>query len=547
MYELVKDNEPLRSGEAPMSFASYKIALAFAVDLSATGQPGYGPRKVRFTATWQEREAKRLLDGTYKPVPLSDFASWCDVVDANPEHFVHMSRKQPGKVAYTENAQKGAGDVQTPIAFSEYLLHKCADVLCEEDMDRLCAHFDSMTGGFELRFVRTGAEMAELMTSIPSNGSGHATEVSSCMTGDVFGSRAHPYTVFGEDTHNGVASDITLAVLMSGGVVKGRTLVWPARKIWTRMYGLQNPLRAALRAEGYTSEGIFAGATIKKIEGRHGTYVMPYLDRANYVSDYGDRFKITLDGGMLCDSVNGYISATPEEEEEEENDEAYCLNCEDYGPDEDSTLVISALSRPHSWCLQCTERHAFYCHGARKYYASYDHALVEIDNREYSETWLTEDQTRFNFCDESDSWFEGDIVRVVIARGREAKSWSTGSAAKWAFVCRTDERWYSNRMLSPHMQEGEAPIALINDDRDFAYHAIPEQGVLALDPIEPAPALWPIGSCVSHPYYGDGTIEAHDVKDAILPYAVRFGAHAWPRWPAPTDLTLLAPAVLVAA
>ena len=67
---------------------------------------------------WRERESRRMTDGTYKLVPI-EVSRLLPAFE--PCHFVHMSEKSRGSLAYTANDMAGVNDRQKIISLRSYL------------------------------------------------------------------------------------------------------------------------------------------------------------------------------------------------------------------------------------------------------------------------------------------------------------------------------------------------------------------------------------------------------------------------------------------
>lgn len=453
--------------ETPRIFESYLEAQQFVIDcLTAYGEaPGWKPRKIKSITTWQEREARRLIDGTYKPVPLAEYNGlWRRVVAENPEHFVHCSRKQIGKLAYTESPKKGDGDMQTPITLADYLA-RFGGVLSDDEKRDLLNLWVTLYDSAELKFARTTDEILDFMwrEDIPG----------SCMSGRRNGSRqfsrdGNPYRVYGDE------SDIAVAYLEKGdGVCIARCLAWEAKKIHGRLYGAESALAAALREIGFAKRSL-AGAKIKMIERDRGGYVMPYLDSpAQQVRECGDHFKIAESGDYICDTTTGYIIG------DDDSPDYTCDRCDD-GCDETYTVYIGRRLT-QGWCEYCRDNNTFFCEGTNEYYSD-DVGNTEVDGNTYCD-WYVEEN--FSWCEHTEKYVNDDVREVIINTSGDTEQWCDEAISDDAFQCRVDHKLYHNSLLSPMMTEQErdddAFICRLNDERCFEFHNVPEQTVLPLE------------------------------------------------------------------
>lgn len=117
----------------------------------------------------------------------------------------------------------------------------------------------------------------------------------------------HPSRVY-------ASPDLGLAVLKNGNDCVARTVIWPDKKIYGRIYGHSKLLADDLKKLGYrntVAKTAWVGARLLKIfdEGADA-YVMPYLDMSPTVSSArgGKYFRIAGDRGIYCSQeCTGYL------------------------------------------------------------------------------------------------------------------------------------------------------------------------------------------------------------------------------------------------
>src|SRR5690242_14380973 len=80
---------------------------------------------------WKAREAGRFQEGYYKPVPWAK-EPWAN---AYPDHFVHISRKDPALVAFTPSAERGELNQQISMKPGRYLTKFYADKLTQDQIN----------------------------------------------------------------------------------------------------------------------------------------------------------------------------------------------------------------------------------------------------------------------------------------------------------------------------------------------------------------------------------------------------------------------------
>lgn len=254
---------------------------------------------------WRAREAARFDDGTYSPVPWAS-EGWAPIAG----HFVHLSKDQLGKVAFTEDDAKGAADRQTVMAPGRYLTRFYADTLTPAEIGTWAARVadnDSDDDGVAIAMTPDDIEAAY-----------RAANLGSCMAHAAhhYDGHMHPVRVYG-------AGDLGVATLVRGNDTVGRVLCWPAKKLYGgRFYGDETRLERALIARGYTC-GSLAGARILKVENESGSgYIMPYIDREG-ADDTGSCKFFTLTAGH----ASGNMSTNETEGVTESDDRTTCEGC----------------------------------------------------------------------------------------------------------------------------------------------------------------------------------------------------------------------------
>jgi hypothetical protein len=88
---------------------------------------------------WMMRELQRFAIGQYMPVPqliLLELAKYTSTIPLPMTHFLHMSKEEPGMVAYTADFENGVRDRQLRIGFGKYMT-KHAFWLLDHHVQRL--------------------------------------------------------------------------------------------------------------------------------------------------------------------------------------------------------------------------------------------------------------------------------------------------------------------------------------------------------------------------------------------------------------------------
>lgn len=262
----VEDYGPYESGGEAAKVAK-KLSEAFGVKVQ--------PRRIRQAPDWRERQRNRLADGTLRPLPKK----WD--LDPIPDHFAHLSKKDPTKIAFTEDDEKGILDRATVVTPGRYLARFYPE-LSDAETRRLVALVDTFG---EIRFATTPEEITRVYTTGPH----------SCMSKEYKSFPIHPAAVY-------AAGDLAVAYMLNpkSRSISSRAVCWPERKLYGRIYGDIERLKRKFEEEGYRSldraNENFVGARLLKVlyPGDTGRFIMPYFDDIEHAVDAGEFF-ITAD------------------------------------------------------------------------------------------------------------------------------------------------------------------------------------------------------------------------------------------------------------
>lgn len=376
----------VRPDGEPMLFQTGQDAAAEARALSTATGKKHQPRPV-LDVSWRAREAKRLDDGTYTPLPWdalridSYYGMYPDECDykrtihwfykgeGTEHHYAHVSSKVPGNIAFTETDEKGARDIQTTMKPGRYLQRFYGAQISLEMIRTFANEFIAQYGDVALKWAHTADDFERVYTSGPR----------SCMSHPVanFSSPIHPVRVY-------AAGDLVLAYLANKDEdgeehITARAVCWPKHKIFSRIYGDEDKLSNLLRAEGY-HDGSLDGARMLRVEHR-GALVVPYVDGSNNAREEGAYLVIDDCGEINCEVTTGLTRCAPP-----------CPRCGD-GMDEDTDCYVSGIEE--TWCQSCGENHAFYCEQTSEYWPE-DEAVTMASGETWSQEYF---ETHGAVCD----------------------------------------------------------------------------------------------------------------------------------------------------
>jgi hypothetical protein len=301
-------------------------------------------------ADWQFRERERFSDGHYVHVP------WYQV-DAHPDHYAHLSVKTPGLVAYTKDPESGHLDKQTAIKPGRYLERFYAEIFSREQIQSYAEQITA-NGLTSFKLATSPDDIQAVYENGPRSCMAHtygARTYRTCKCCERNGVGSGSHYAYDSDCHPvRVYGDSDLAVAYYGTIENpsARSVVWPEKKIYSKIYG-SNVLARLLESAGYES-GDLNGAKIRAIES-NGTYVVPYIDSVSCAAvDRTGRWIILGSSNgrqyLDCSNTNG-LGAEPE------NDTSFsCDSCgnrydeDQYGGD---GLCNDCWGESHGTCDKC--------------------------------------------------------------------------------------------------------------------------------------------------------------------------------------------------
>ena len=345
-----------------------------------TGKKHQVRRVVNQTIDWRQREQDRFNNGTYQRLPWEVNHYWWSYLPL--DIFPHISTKDKGRVAFTENAEKGAADIQTSIKPGRFLERFFGDHLSQHNIRFLAAEFLATFGDQQLFFAQTPDEIEAVYLNGPP----------SCMSGDEFESNIHPVRVYG-------AGDLAVAYLAPADdngaadidMISARAVCWPDKHLYSRTYGNAHQLDSALRTAGY-KPGRLDGARLLLIRDNGGV-VMPYIDWHDWAG-YSDDKKHLIIGrrGFSTGNTNG-LSGTAAQ---------ICAHCEREPLDDDAYHIHDVHE---VWCLRCTVSDAFHCQRTGNWYST-EIPSVTVMPRE--EQWSEYALMRYGWtCETCDTHYDG--------------------------------------------------------------------------------------------------------------------------------------------
>lgn len=349
-----KTLKPVYDGDGQLlKFTDGGEAARYSASLAKRTGAKYQPRRINDDG-WMKREHERFTTGEYQELPWSKERWWLALDHVWGLHYPHVSTKNSvGLMAYTENVEKGAADVQTAIKPGRYLEQYFKGHLNGLVIRDMCARFSEKFEENCVLFARTEDEIEEAYTSGPS----------SCMShklGD-YVSHIHPTRVY-------AAGDLAVAYLKRDNRIVARAVAWPEKKLFSTIYGDGGRMDPLLRKAGY-SPGAPVGARLLKIvtyqdkKAMKGpkAYVVPHVDGCGWFEDAGEFLRISQgknSGGKKIYKAQGPNGAT-----EWLGFKCECCSADDLSASQVVKVVVSGSdqSRLDCWCPTCVEREAFKC------------------------------------------------------------------------------------------------------------------------------------------------------------------------------------------
>ncbi|WP_454798420.1 hypothetical protein [Novosphingobium lindaniclasticum] len=333
---------------------------------------------------WQTREKLRFTDGTYSETPWHD-EPWYQA--SHEEHFCHLSTEQPGKIAFTENAAKGRLDRQLVMSPGRYLHRYFSGTLDNNAIETWCARLSVLLEEHALKITQDADEIEDVYVGGPASCMAHPEED--------FEGCCHPVRVY-------AGPDTAIAYIGPRDDARARSVVWPARKIYTTIYGDVSRLKLLLEANGY-SEGALDGARIQRIEDDE-YFVVPYIDTEDGLGDDGE-FLVIGRGAIPSGNTTG-ISRVP----------WYCPRCDNSArPYEEVWFGDGSCEE---WCYDCFHNCTQFCdHNERTY--SDQEAFITVFGDGTSCSILEMEAENFEavYIDDRGEWWTASCCRKCDASG----------------------------------------------------------------------------------------------------------------------------------
>jgi hypothetical protein len=224
-----------------------------------TGRYKVVPIKPEDPFAWRIREEVKFRDGTYSKCPWNEDGYRYD------RYYEHIDPEDSTKVRFIAHDRDGQRGRYTVMAPGRFFLK----------------YHDSYpgTGVIEAYCAKMGLDMTvstlQLATSSDDIERVYTNGPHSCMAyvcdEDHFDSDIHPVRQYGD-------LDLACAYITRSGEITARCMVWPEKKIYGRIYGDAERIKARLAEEGYTEDWKFVGARLKLERTNFGQIIAPYVD-----------------------------------------------------------------------------------------------------------------------------------------------------------------------------------------------------------------------------------------------------------------------------
>lgn len=339
--------------------------------------------QVEANNTWKAREAQRMTDGTYTPLPWAN-EEWFKATHDRLQHYAHVSTEDKGKIAYTRDDDSGRRNIKVRVSVGRYLQEYYADTLRNlpsKETETTNVHGEKITvdalqwyvksftnqygGGVVVKFACGPQDMVHVYTHGPA--SCMAYEVNQFQSAPI-----HPVEVY-------AAGDLQVAYIEDENKdITARALVWPERKAVGRIYGDHMSLSYALRELGYSGEDAMSlnGARLLQIpHGDTDAYVMPYIDGSG---SYGQH---PTDKGFFQIGGRNHAGYTHGLDRDLEEGEA-CDRCGDhYDLDDMVFVMVNRREDEQRWCECCVDHAGYFCEESNNTYSDAVPSIMTADGR----------------------------------------------------------------------------------------------------------------------------------------------------------------------
>lgn len=349
---------------------------------------------------WRKRELERLESGHYIKLPWHN-EGWVSRNETCKDHFAHVAKANPALIAYTADENKALRDLKSVLRPARYLHLYYRDILTETAIREWVGKYKKLhdPSGI-LYFAQDRKDIKRVYLNGPH----------SCMSKTIPCRAIHASEAY-------AGPDLAIAYATKDQRIIARTVCWPKKKIYSRIYGDADLLRGLLEDEGYEQhwdregyDDAFIGARLTKIV-HNNRFVCPYIDGYFRVRVGKKYLTINPKGKWACQNQDGYCG-TPFE----------CRNCHQIY---DMAKIEQFQVNGTYWCETCFN--------AEKQNLSQCDHLLFANRRLYSNRWFTHD--RMVRMGTGELWLKDHANNI-----------------RYAFVCDSCRLLLPNRMGSKHHQ-----------------------------------------------------------------------------------------------
>ena len=298
---------------------------------------------------WIDRERRRQRSRPCPPMPHG-------VEDRYPEHFVYLSPLD-GMIGYTPDYLYGRQDRQVRMKPGKYLSKYYPEIPAH-----VASHWVHACAPKELTISSDSDVIADVYFNGPPSCQHPASDHANDYTKDW---DRHPCRMY-------AGPDLAIAYLGDRKSAIARSIVWPEKKVYVRVYG-EMSLQDRLEALGY-QEGDLHGAKCRKVTDGD-RIIVPYVDGASGIADAGDYLILKNHGydygaketcGYVGEEETYYCSRGDCDRERDEDD-TYCSQCQEYqwSCEDCGAEYFSDETCPNGesgqWCETCYSDHVTCC------------------------------------------------------------------------------------------------------------------------------------------------------------------------------------------